>query len=249
MDFREIRCFPHLRRNILLDSSETWCRAEGCPSKPHKKKEHQCEDFKAEFATIVAREQAAEQQAADAEERPARRLKLWWQDESRFGLRTIRRRRITLKGVKPVMAIQEQFENLYLYGAFCPEDGASVVLEMPTMDTVCMQEFLNIFSLESSAAETLNIVTMDNAGIHRSKRLIVPENVRIVSQPAYAPELNPSERVWEHCKAPLSGVIFADLDALSDRLVKSVNELTQDVIQSLTSFEWIVRVINGQLVI
>jgi hypothetical protein len=99
------------------------------------------------------------------------------------------------------MAIQEQFENLYLYGAFCPEDGASVVLEMPTMDTVCMQEFLNIFSLESSAAETLNIVTMDNAGIHRSKRLIVPENVRIVSQPAYAPELNPSERVWEHCKA------------------------------------------------
>jgi len=39
-------------------------------------------------------------------------------------------------------------------------------------------------------------LVMDGAGWHTSPALRVPDNVTLVPLPAYAPELNPIERVW-----------------------------------------------------
>ncbi|NEO25178.1 transposase [Moorena bouillonii] len=41
---------------------------------------------------------------------------------------------------------------------------------------------------------------MDKAGWHRSKSLEIPENIRIIFQPAYSPELMPVEHLWEHIR-------------------------------------------------
>ena len=43
-------------------------------------------------------------------------MRLFSQDESRFGLLPIPRRRITLPGIKPISPVQFQFESYYLYG-------------------------------------------------------------------------------------------------------------------------------------
>ena len=44
-------------------------------------------------------------------------MRLFSQDESRFGLLPIPRRRITLQGIKPISPVQFQYESYYLYGA------------------------------------------------------------------------------------------------------------------------------------
>jgi hypothetical protein len=51
-------------------------------------------------------------------------MRLFSQDESRFGLLPIQRRRITLPGIKPISTVQFQFESYYLYGAVEPKTGA-----------------------------------------------------------------------------------------------------------------------------
>lgn len=144
------------------------------------------------------------------------------------------------------MTIEQEFENLYLYGAFSPTDGRNVILELPFMSTVCMQAFLNEFASSPEAKETLNIIVMDNAAIHKSNHLRIPENVRIIFQPGYAPDLNPAERIWEHLKGWLGGELFGSLDCLSEKLTGKVLELTDDIVQSLTAFDWIMQAIYGQ---
>ena len=47
------------------------------------------------------------------------------------------------------------------------------------------------------------VVLLDQAGWHQSKRLAVPPNVTLMSLPAKAPELNPTENVWQTvCSLP-----------------------------------------------
>jgi hypothetical protein len=58
-------------------------------------------------------------------------VRIFCQDESRFGLLPIQRRRITLTGVKPLGTGQYCFENLYVYGAVEPTTGESFFLELP----------------------------------------------------------------------------------------------------------------------
>jgi hypothetical protein len=54
-----------------------------------------------------------------------KRLRYWCQDETRFGLKTIQRRRLTLKGIKPVGKMQWQYKTFYLYGVVEPKTGES----------------------------------------------------------------------------------------------------------------------------
>uniref|UniRef100_UPI0030DC1AF3 transposase n=1 Tax=Chlorogloea sp. CCALA 695 TaxID=2107693 RepID=UPI0030DC1AF3 len=48
--------------------------------------------------------------------------------------------------------------------------------------------------------DSVNILQVDNGRSHKGKDLIVPENIILPVQPPYCPELNPSERLWEHLK-------------------------------------------------
>ena len=40
------------------------------------------------------------------------------------------------------------------------------------------------------------ILQVDNGRFHKGKDLIVPENIILLFQPPYCPELNPIERLW-----------------------------------------------------
>lgn len=102
-------------------------------------------------------------------------IRVFSQDESRFGLLPIRRRRITGKGVKPVGTIQHKFESFYLYGAVEPTTGESFFLELPWLNAENFQVFLNEFS--SIYRETLNILVLDNGRFHKARALKIPDNV------------------------------------------------------------------------
>lgn len=161
-------------------------------------------------------------------------IKLFTQDESRFGLMTVLRRRITLKGVKPIAQYQHDFDNTWLYGAVAPLTGDSFFLELPILNTQCFQIFIDQFS--QTFSDTLNIITLDNGSFHTTPKLLLPANVRLVFTPPCTPEVNPMERVWLDFKAQIAGEIFATIDALFDRLASIIRACLPSQLSSLTSF-------------
>ena len=43
-------------------------------------------------------------------------------------------------------------------------------------------------------------MVVDGASSHTAKDLVIPDNLRLLPLPPYAPELNPVEYIWAHCK-------------------------------------------------
>ena len=72
-----------------------------------------------------------------------KKLKLFFQDEARFGRISQAIRCWSPIGKRPVVPSQMVREYTSAYGAVCPEDGAFVSLILPTMETVCLQRFLD----------------------------------------------------------------------------------------------------------
>ena len=86
------------------------------------------------------------------------------------------------------------------------------------------------------------VVLLDGAGWHQTGgKLQVPDNISLLHLPAYSPELNPVENIWQFLRQnQLSNRVFdsyADIvDACCDAWNKLIGETGR--IQSLTDFEW-----------
>ena len=76
---------------------------------------------------------------------------LYVQDESRFGLFTRNGRALTAKGVKPICTYQNIFKSTYIFGAFSPINGDSLVMELPYCNGDNFQIFLNELSNKNTA--------------------------------------------------------------------------------------------------
>lgn len=170
-------------------------------------------------------------------------IKVFTADESRFGLMTILRRRITLKGVKPVVKFQQSFENTYLYGAVEPKTGDSFFFELPRLNTTCFQIFLDELSL--AFPHSLNILVLDNGSFHKADKLKLPSNIRLLFTPPYTPEVNPIERVWLSFKSILADYIFSSIDQLSERLSSIISSCSSSEFSSLTFFPFFKSAINA----
>jgi DDE superfamily endonuclease len=67
------------------------------------------------------------------------------------------------------------------------------------------------------------------AGFHIAAALTIPENITLVRLPAYAPELNPIENVWEYLRGnKLAITVFDDYDDIVDKACGAWNSFEQD---------------------
>ncbi len=173
------------------------------------------------------------------DERP---IRYFAEDESRFGLKTIIGRLITGCGVKPIGKWQWLFQAFWLYGAVEPATGESFFLQFSHVDTQCYQRFLDEFS--RTYPHSLNILQVDNGRFHTSKDLIVPDNVVLLFQPPYCPELNPIERLWEYLKADLKWSSFKTLAELHTKVDQLLMELTTEIIASLSGYSFILDALS-----
>lgn len=172
-----------------------------------------------------------------------REIRYFAQDESRFGLKTLIGRLITACGIKPIGQWQWLFKAFWLYGVVEPATGESFFLQFSHVDTQCYQRFLDEFSKTYSAS--LNILQVDNGRFHISKDLVVPENVILLFQPPYCPELNPIERLWEHLKADLKWASFKTLAQLQTKVDQLLAQLTPEVIASVTGYPFILDALSA----
>lgn len=126
-------------------------------------------------------------------------MRVCCQDESRLGLPLPVRRRLTGYGVKPIQVVAPLYEDSWLYAAVEPTTGDAFWWELPRRDADCFTVFLRQFGQHD--AESLNIILLDQAPAHVAQCVPIPENVVLMWLPAYSPELNPVERLWEDLKA------------------------------------------------
>lgn len=127
-----------------------------------------------------------------------RPLRVMFADEARFGRMNRPQACWAPAGVRPEVASQLIREYIYLYGAVCPTDGTCAFLILPASDTECFQIFLNVLAKKFSRCHILLVV--DGAGNHGSGDLVIPGNVTLASLPAYSPELNPQEHIWDEIR-------------------------------------------------
>lgn len=115
-----------------------------------------------------------------------RPIRYFCEDESRFGLKTLLSRVITLCGVKPLAPVQWSRENFWLYGAVEPITGAHLFYEFSHLDCACFQRFVDLFA--DAFPDTLNLLHLDQASCHTAAQLVWPPNVIPIFQPAHSPE-------------------------------------------------------------
>jgi transposase len=170
-------------------------------------------------------------------------VRVFSQDESRVGLLTVRRRRLTACGVQPVGSVQHIFEWFYIYGAVAPTTGERFFLELPYLNADTFQLFVDAFA--QAFPDSLNILLMDNSGAHTAHRIRWPENVRCVGLPPYCPELNPIERLWRDLKDDLAWQQFMHLDAQQNYVGDLLRAYDAPTLQSLTGYAYLVDAINA----
>jgi transposase len=170
-------------------------------------------------------------------------VRVFSQDESRLGLLTVRRRRLTAYGVQPVGAVQHVFEWFYIYGAVAPTTGERFFLEWPYLNAQTFQLFVDAFA--ETFPDSLNILLLDNSGAHTAQQIRWPENVRCVWLPPYCPELNPIERLWRDLKDDLAWQQFPNVEAQQDYVGQLLRAYEARTLQSLTGYAYLVDAINA----
>jgi transposase len=135
------------------------------------------------------------------------------------------------------------FKTFWLYGAVEPATGESFLLQFSHVDTKGYQRFLNEFS--RAYPDSLNILQVDNGRFHKGKKLVVPENIILLFQPPYCPELNPIERLWEHLKADLKWASFKTLAQLQTKVDQLLAQLMPEIVASLTGYPFILQALSA----
>ena len=96
----------------------------------------------------------------------------------------------------------------------------------------------------SKYPEDLHIIQVDNGGFHSSLNLSIPENVVLLFQPAYSPEVNPIERLWGYLKEQLKWLRFEQIEELRESVQKELKKLTKEIITSLTGYPFILDALS-----
>ena len=130
-------------------------------------------------------------------------------------------------------------EYTHVYSAVCPIDGDLFSLILPYANTEMMTIFLREFSDYSQHYRI--VMVMDGASWHKAKEFEVFENIRIIHQPPYSPEVNPVEHLWEHLREKyFRNGFWPTMDTLENELTNALIDVSKskETIQNLVSFHW-----------
>lgn len=100
------------------------------------------------------------------------------------------------------------------------------------------------FLAQVSAAHPRDFILMvvDGASSHVAKDLVVPENIRLHRLPAYSPELNPQEHLWDEIREKeFPNRVFSDMSGVVRTLKAGLPRLASDPdrLRSICAWPWI----------
>jgi len=171
-----------------------------------------------------------------------RRVRLMFQDEARFGRMVRIRRCWAPRPDRPTVCNGYEREFVYVYGAVSPIEGEFDWMTCRAMNTERMTAFLA--QISATHDREFMLIVVDGASSHVCKDLVVPENIRLLRLPPYAPELNPQEHVWDEVREKeFPNRVFADLPSVIGQLEEGLPRLAANTqgLRSLTAWPWIVN--------
>ena len=173
-------------------------------------------------------------------------LRVWVTDEARFGLHTVPRRMGSLRGVRVIVPHQQKDEWDYAYGAVEVTRAGSVFCFQSSVNQESYQRFLEQISAYDPAA--IPVVIQDGAGFPLPEGdARVPANVRLITLPAYCPELNPVEKLWDHLKDAVCNKVYPTIEELRAALHRWLKAFWQDECRafSLIGRGWLWAQVNA----
>ena len=165
-----------------------------------------------EFRNQLARQmfETLRENCKDFRNRP---LRIWVADEARFGLQPCHRRAWVSRGVRAHKSNLRRYQWQYVWAALQVGGGGSEFFYSNKTDKDVSGVFLEQISQRDPGA--VHLVIWDGAGFHpENDDHRIPENVVVLRQPPYSPELNPVEKLWDMLR-----------DSLCNRSWKSLDEL------------------------
>ncbi len=144
-------------------------------------------------------------------------------------------------GSRPLMVRDNRHVSAYIFGAICPDRAVGAAMIMPKANTEAMNKHLSEISAEAAPGAHA-VLVCDGAGWHqRGKKLVVPDNITLLSLPAYSPELNPMENVWAYLRQnKLCALVWDTYEQILDACQSAWRFLINDPdrIRSIGSRQW-----------
>jgi transposase len=184
--------------------------------------------------------------AALPQDAKAKPIEIWFQDEARIGQKGTLTRIWAARGSRPAAPRDQRYKWAYLFGAVCPERACAASLVLPCANTKAMTAHLYEIS-RAVAPGAHAVLVMDGAGYHEKAIVNVPSNISLLTLPAYSPELNPVENVWQFLRQNyLANRVFEDYDAILNACCDAWRSFlsSPDKIVSITQRSWASYVIN-----
>ena len=160
-----------------------------------------------------------------------------WVDESGFYLLPAAVRTYAPRGQTPILRVPLSRDHLSVISAISPDGELFLMAQEHTLTSTDVARFLQ--HVLDVVPEPLLII-WDGGPIHRGQPIkdllteVGPARLRVERLPAYAPDLNPDEGIWNYLKrVELRNTCCQSLEHLRDALREAAIRLCQkpDIIQ------------------
>ena len=207
------------------------------PRPVHRKKDKQkAEAFKKEICRRLEALKISSQKA----------VRVWVQDEMRFGLQPVVRRAWGLRGVRIVKPVEQRYQWGYVYGALEVNGSGAEFTLLPTVSKYATR--LHLEQISKSDPESVHVIIWDGAGFHHQDgEADLPENIRLIRLPPYSPELNPIEKLWDIIKDDLCNRLFDTIEELEAELAILLKPFWEKArkVKSLIGDGWLLGEVNA----
>jgi hypothetical protein len=159
-----------------------------------------------------------------------------WADELRLGLMGTTRRVWGRRGIKVQQRLQLVRKWRYLHLVVDPSRGNLWWFWSQTMQATVARRLIEATTTETDLAA----VVWDRAPSHRDAT-VKAVGLPLIQQPPYAPELNPTERVFEYLRAEIEGSVYPTIEAkvAAVEVILQALDAHPDRVKSLTHWRWI----------
>lgn len=165
-----------------------------------------------------------------------------WADEMRVGLRGMVRRVWAPRGVKVRQRLQIEYKWRYLFLAVDLRAGR---VWWTWVETMQGQELLRAVGALPRYTD-FEAIVWDQASGHQTVAGY-EVGLELVEQPAYAPELNPVERVIEELRRAVEGRVYASLEEKMAAVDAELEKLDADPerVRRLAGWAWIIEALSS----
>ena len=82
-------------------------------------------------------------------------------------------------------------------------------------------------------------MVLDNGAFHKAQKLEIPDNIKLVFLPPYAPELNSAEKMWARLKRAFTNKLFKSLNEISLFIDHAAKKINRDIVISTCAYKYV----------